>query len=287
MLGWRYIVSGMIAMVAIAVALCTPTRAHAATPTFWEHNGSIVYLEADGAKREFYYQEPRPGLLQAGARPGSLLFSGRAIGNRYLGIAYIFSPQCGKYPYEVSGPILDNYERVVLNGQAPQLGADCRVRGYRQDRLEFTLLKSEYSAPVPSASLLPFEFTGVWATAHFGENQDENLCTRTDWRNRRNDRLIQITTSSIEMWESGCDILSVEPARSSVPGRKTIQVEAACSGEGMTWRSKDVLDVQSLQGKKVLMMTHVRTSNLRDDLGRRLPVDELAHPAMSLYWECE
>ena len=250
-------------------------------------NDSIVYLVADGAKREFYYQEPRPGMLQAGARPGSLLFSGQAIGMRYFGIAYIFTSHCGKYPYEVSGPILDDYHRVVLNGQAPHIGADCRVRGYYSDRLEFTLLTSGYRTPAPSANVLPFDFTGVWIGANFGENSDDSLCTKRDWSDRRTDRMINITASSIEMWEGGCDILSVETGGSSLPGRRTIQIESACGGEGMTWRSRDTLDVQRLQGRRALMLTHLRTSNLRDDLGKRLPVDESAHPAISLYWECE
>ena len=274
-------------MVTVALALCTPSSVHGATPTFWEHNGSIVYLVADGARREFYYQEPRSGMLQAGARPGSLLFSGQAIGMRYFGIAYIFSSHCGKYPYEVSGPILDDYHRVVLNGQAPQIGADCGVRGYYSDRLEFTLLTSGYRTPAPSANLLPFDFTGVWIGANFGENSDDNLCTKRDWSDRRTDRMINITASSIEMWESGCDILFVETGRSSLPGRRTIQIESACGGEGMTWRSRDTLDVQRLQGRRALMLTHLRTSNLRNDLGKRLPADESAHPAISLYWECE
>jgi hypothetical protein len=277
---------GLSRIAIVAIALVTPSSAYAATPTFWDHDGSVVYLVADGNKLDFYYQEPRSGMLQAGARPGSLLFSGRAIGMRYFGIAYIFSSHCGKYLYEVSGPILDDYHRVVLSGQAPQIGEDCRVRGYYSDQLEFTLLASGYRIPAPSANVLPFEFTGVWIGADFGSEVSNNLCTRRDWEARRNDRLMNITSTSIEMWESGCDILSVQTG-SSLPGRRTIQIESACGGEGMTWRSRDVLEVQRLQGRKVLIMTHLRTSNLRDDVGKRLPVDESAHPVMTLYWECE
>jgi hypothetical protein len=35
--------------------------------TIWDHNGSIMYLVANGSSREFYYQKPRPGMLDAGA----------------------------------------------------------------------------------------------------------------------------------------------------------------------------------------------------------------------------
>jgi hypothetical protein len=95
---------------------------------------------ANGSLREFYYDQPRVGMMEAGARPGSLLFRGRSLEGRYIGTAYTFDSRCG--PYEVSGPILHNYERVVLSGQAPRVGSDCRTRGVINDKLEFTLLKS-------------------------------------------------------------------------------------------------------------------------------------------------
>src|SRR3974390_553734 len=74
--------------------------------TVWDHNGSVMYLVANGSSREFYYQKPRPGMLDAGARPGSLLFRGQINNGQYLGTAYIFNLQCGPIPFEVKGPIL-------------------------------------------------------------------------------------------------------------------------------------------------------------------------------------
>ncbi len=109
-------------------------------PSYWNHNGSTVYLLANGAVREFYYDRPRPGMLEAGARPGSLLFSGEAAGNTYDGTAYIFNRRCGSIGYHVSGPILDNYRRVVLRGQAPRVDRNCRVMDYMTDTLEFELI---------------------------------------------------------------------------------------------------------------------------------------------------
>jgi hypothetical protein len=90
-------------------------------------------------------------MLEAGARPGALLFRGRSVNGRYIGIAFIFDTRCGQRSYEVSGPILDNYERVILQGYAPRVGADCRPSGFLNDTLEFTLLKSEGAAS-PSIS---------------------------------------------------------------------------------------------------------------------------------------
>jgi hypothetical protein len=108
-------------------------------------------LLAKGASREFHYQDPRPGLLEAGAHPGSLLFRGQSMDGHYYGTAVIFSRQCGQFAYEVSGPILDDYKRVVLTGEAPRVSSDCHIAGYFTDHLEFRLLKPGQEASRPPA----------------------------------------------------------------------------------------------------------------------------------------
>jgi hypothetical protein len=118
--------------------------------TLWNHNGSTVYLLSNGSLREFYYDRPRQGMIDAGAQSGSLLFRGRSVNGRYIGTAVIFDSRCGQRSYEVSGPILDNYERVLLQGRAPRVDSSCRVFGFINDTLTFTLLKSD--GPAPSAS---------------------------------------------------------------------------------------------------------------------------------------
>lgn len=133
-------------------AIAQPSNTMMSGRSLWNHSGSVISLLANGSLREFYYEEPRPGMLEAGARPGALLFRGRSVNGRYIGIAFIFDPRCGQRSYEVSGPILDNYERVVLQGRAPRVGADCRPRGFVNDTLEFTLLKSAAAASPSSMS---------------------------------------------------------------------------------------------------------------------------------------
>jgi len=126
----------------------------ASEPSLWDHNGSVVYLIAKGSSREFYYKEPRGGMVEAGARPGSLLFRGETRGGQYFGTAFIFNRRCGQFPYDVKGPILDNYDRVLLKGNAPEVGANCRIEGYVADTLQFTLLKSE-EPDTPAQIVLP------------------------------------------------------------------------------------------------------------------------------------
>jgi hypothetical protein len=109
----KKVIFGAIAASAIAFT------AHAApsTPSLWEHNGSTVYLLADGANREFHYDQPRPGMLEAGAQSGSLLFTGRSVGGRYVGTgpdirdSYAYAPPPSWNP----GQLLSGTELVVVN----------------------------------------------------------------------------------------------------------------------------------------------------------------------------
>jgi hypothetical protein len=80
-------------------------------------------------------------MLEAGAQPGTLLFRGQIDNGQFSGTAYLFNARCGKVPFQVKGPILDNDERVVLTGEAPRIGRSCRTYGYFTSNLEFRLLK--------------------------------------------------------------------------------------------------------------------------------------------------
>jgi hypothetical protein len=70
-----FAVAAIVLSATVAVAL--------PEPAIWDHNGSVMYLVANGSSREVYYQKPRPGMLDAGARPGSLLFRGEINNGQY------------------------------------------------------------------------------------------------------------------------------------------------------------------------------------------------------------
>src|ERR1019366_2721307 len=78
-----------------ALPIISKASPQVARRNVWDHNGSIVYLVAQGRFRKFYYKEPRSGMVSAGAKPGSLLFDGEVIGDQYQGTAYIFNGRCG------------------------------------------------------------------------------------------------------------------------------------------------------------------------------------------------
>jgi hypothetical protein len=119
----------------------TQTQTTSSESTIWDHNGSVMYLVANGPSREFYYQKPRAGMLEVGARPGSLLFRGEVDKGQYSGTAYIFNPHCGQIPFQVKGLILDNDERITLNGQVPRVGRNCQTYASSVINLEFRRLK--------------------------------------------------------------------------------------------------------------------------------------------------
>ena len=115
--------------------------------TMWDHNGSVMYLIANGSSRELFYEKPRLGMVEAGAKTGSLLFRGEVRDGQYFGAAYLFNPQCGQVPFQVKGDILDNGERIVLTGMAPRIGRNCRAIASYSTTLEFRLLKPIADSP--------------------------------------------------------------------------------------------------------------------------------------------
>jgi hypothetical protein len=160
---WRTLTKNITFLCAIplflvASAFAQPQNAPSQPPTLWDHNGSVMYLVENGASREFYYQKPRPGMLEAGAHPDSLLFRGQITDGHFSGTAFLFNANCGQVPFAVKGPILDNGKRVVLTGQAPHVGRNCQASGEYTSTLEFKLLKTAevaYPEQTPAKAQTP------------------------------------------------------------------------------------------------------------------------------------
>jgi hypothetical protein len=92
------------------------------------HNGSVMDLSVERGDVVIRYVEPRLGMAEYGARPGSLLVSGGWHEDTLDATAYIFTRHCGVIPYQVSG----GYSRgnLVLDGPAPIIDNRCRVVRY-------------------------------------------------------------------------------------------------------------------------------------------------------------
>jgi hypothetical protein len=282
----RSAITGLAVCASFVVSLIP---AQSAT-TLWTHNGSIVELAPDGDSRRFYYYDPRESMARAGVSAGILLFDGRTTGSRYVGTAYFFNPRCGQGSFEVSGPILDNQTRIVLEGRAPRLGDDCRPHGYFTERLEFRYLRQNAQpraftgspqAYDPPASLgevaengdglLPF--IGIWIEV----NRTDNSCNADDWYTRGKEgqyehftRLTKISHRSLEGWELECTIKSARKAQLSFEDRHAIEVNLQCWQEGDTWDGIELWDVKSVDGRDSLVSTSLKITNLRDANGKRM-----------------
>jgi hypothetical protein len=255
--------------------------------SFWNHNGSTIYLVADKSSREFYYDEPRPGMVMAGARSGNLLFRGKSIGNEYVGTAFIFDSRCGNRSYNVSGPILDNSQRVLLRGRAPRVGQDCQPRGYVDDTHQFTFLGK--TTPALSSRPLSASFAGVWIES----GEKDNLCKAGDWEargsgsdpeNRR--RLSKVTSRSVEGWEFECNITDANGSKANDSERENAELSLTCSGEAMTWKSKQLWSVQTIDGRKTLLVARLKILDLRDDAGKLVKDDQASDVSISSYLHC-
>ena len=102
-----------------------------------------MYLVVNGDRREFYYSQPRPGMVAEGVTPGTLLFSGSVAGSTYQGTAYLFSARCGPRSYPVSGTVQETGGRVVMLGTATNVNSHCQLKSLKNDVLIFEYLYSQ------------------------------------------------------------------------------------------------------------------------------------------------
>jgi murein DD-endopeptidase MepM/ murein hydrolase activator NlpD len=130
----------------VAQTPAQPAPATAEAVSYWRHNGSDMKLLIRGAKRTFTYETPNPGLRDL-VKPGTVLFEGERTGNNYKGTAYLLSSSCPPTAYSVDGFLDDGGRTIVLNGQRPVLGPDCKPARSTPDRLVFLFQREEASAP--------------------------------------------------------------------------------------------------------------------------------------------
>ena len=126
----------MIRIISLIMALLIGTSAVA--DSCWDHNGSLMRLQAQGNNRWLSYENPRQGMVNQGVQPGTLLFNGTKNGNWYSGTARVFSWGCAPLEYWVEGPVAPNQLRVTVSGDR-QIYRNCQPTGqWTRDTLVFT-----------------------------------------------------------------------------------------------------------------------------------------------------
>ena len=117
------------------------------------------------------------------------------------------------------------------------------------------------------AANLPREFIGVWTIA----TDADNKCNKSDWKGvgaNDSDALISVSAGSVEGWEDGCKISDVKLSGASFEDSQTAEVDLACSGEGMSWRSGKIWHVQTINARKHFVSVRVKLWDERDDFGK-------------------
>lgn len=133
------LIAGALAVAGLSGTAISGTQS-AEAASCWNHNGSLMRLEASGNQRWIYYVKPRAVLRKAGVRNGTLLFNGRKNGNWYTGTMRRFSKFCPGSPltYHVEGPVAANQLKVTLEGSR-NVARRCQPTGKTAwDRLVFT-----------------------------------------------------------------------------------------------------------------------------------------------------
>ena len=83
------------------------------------------------------------------------------------------------------------------------------------------------------------------------------------------DALLSVSSLSIEFWEDGCKILNVKPLNvGAMQERMTAEIDLACSGEGMTWRERDIWHLQTINSRKQFITVTIRSWDWRGDTGK-------------------
>jgi hypothetical protein len=106
---------------------------------YWDYNGSIFELVADGPSRKLYYFTPRDSLASVGVSRGTLYFEGKRTGDTYSGNAYTFARNCGPMSYPVTGTVSADQRSIQLHGVAPHRNANCDIESTSNQTMEFTL----------------------------------------------------------------------------------------------------------------------------------------------------
>jgi len=130
------------ATAAFSVAVLLSFSSTALSDSCWNHNGSVMRLQAQGNHRWFSYEVPRPVLRNSGVQRGTLLFNGQKSGNWYSGTARRFSKYCPGNPVEyfVEGPVRHDQLKVTMHGRR-EINRQCVPTGrWANDTLVFTYM---------------------------------------------------------------------------------------------------------------------------------------------------
>jgi hypothetical protein len=116
------------------------------------HNGSLMSLEVlPDHHVVIRYAQPAPRLYGFVA-PGMVLLEGHWDHQTLWATAYVFTRECGAFPYQVSGGVAPDGS-LVLQGSAPYVVEGCVVWGYTWESSNSRLVFTRVGPPPPARDL--------------------------------------------------------------------------------------------------------------------------------------
>jgi hypothetical protein len=115
-----------------------------------------------------------------------------------------------------------------------------------------------------SAAELPANFNGTWRIA----NPSDNNCRAADVKGEdAPEGHLKVNPGVVLHYESACRIVAVKPTQPARP--ETVEARFACTGEGMRWRSREIWHVETIDGKKVIVVTALGQTDNRNARGKK------------------
>jgi hypothetical protein len=123
-----------------------------------------------------------------------------------------------------------------------------------------------------SAASLPSEFTGFWVATE----PTNNVCRKADIKEEKNDvpiaRVMSVDGANVNFYETYCTLEAVKRIPNANPSDKNqvnAEADLACRGEGSHWKAKEIWHVETIDGKKVAVVTGLKQTDYRDEKGKK------------------
>ena len=138
------------------------------------------------------------------------------------------------------------------------------------------------------AAALPVEFSGLWVATEATNNQ----CRKADLKEEKNNapvaRVMSVDGANVNFYETRCTLQTVKRLPNANPGDKNqvnAEADLACNGEGSHWNAKEIWHVETIDGKKVVVVTGLKQTGYRDEKGRKQNTPSLV--TTTVYFACK
>jgi hypothetical protein len=92
----------------------------------------------------------------------------------------------------------------------------------------------------------------------------------------------------VSYYETRCTLVSVKRLRTANPSDKSqvnAEADLACSGEGSRWKAKEIWHVETIDGRKVAVVTGLSQTDYRDEKDRKRNTPSLV--TTTVYFACK